>query len=101
MGDRASVSFKKGNEESVALFSHWGGMPFVQTAITYATRLKDNKVGEVKPLDRLEPATVMVDFIRHLTRDMARVDSDLYLGKDANDGDNSDNGHHVIDFDTL
>ena len=39
----------------------------------------------------------MVDFIRHITKGMKKVDSDLYLGKDYNDGDNSDNGHFSID----
>ena len=38
----------------------------------------------------------MVDFIRYVTKDKKRVESDLYLGKDETEGDNSDNGHHVI-----
>ena len=35
MGDRVSISFKNGSEESVALFSHWGGLDFVKTAEKY------------------------------------------------------------------
>lgn len=98
MGNRASVSFKKDDWESVALFSHWGGMEFVGQARAYALRLARERTERLMPLDRLEPDTVMVDFIRHLTHDMSRVESDLYLGKSSEDGDNSDNGHHVIDL---
>lgn len=98
MGDRASISFKNEDRESVALYSHWGGMAFVKKAKDYVRRLK-KEVGtkEFNPLDRLDPETVMVDFIRYLTADVTRVSNDLYLGKDEDDGDNSDNGHHVID----
>ncbi len=99
MGNRASVSFKKGKDESIALFSHWGGMDFVKQAKNYAKELKKTEGTGTDPLGRLEPHTVMVDFIRELTQDMRRVRSDLYLGKDENDGDSSDNGHHVINLD--
>ena len=99
MGDRVSISFKNKDEESVALFNHWGGMEFVEEATAYAKDLKQRKKGEQSmPLDRLEVGTVMVDFIRHVTRDTKEVQSSLYLGKDLRDGDNSDNGHHVIDL---
>ena len=40
----------------------------------------------------------MVDFIRHLTKNMDRIESNYYMGKDGNDGDNSDNGHYVFDL---
>jgi hypothetical protein len=99
MGDRVSISFKTGKEESVVLFNHWGGKEFASEALDYAQDLMDIRTGEVEPLDRFEPNTVMVDFIRHITKTMARVESSLYLGKDQNDGDNSDNGHFVILFD--
>jgi hypothetical protein len=104
MGDRISISFKSGKDESVTLFSHWGGMAFYDEAIKYIQDLKhhinskDSRMS--RPLDRLEPCTIMVDFIRHITQNMKRVESDLYLGKDHNSGDNSDNGHHTIDVDT-
>jgi hypothetical protein len=98
MGDRVSISFRKGNDESVALFSHWGGMGFVEEAREYAMRLKEERSGHMYPLDRFEPDTVMVDFIRHITRSMKRVESDLYLGKTSADGDNGDNGHHVVEL---
>jgi hypothetical protein len=103
MGDRISISFKNGDEESVALFSHWGGKVFLNEALRYVKQLKmyiekQDKNG-VYPLSRLEPRTVMVDFIKSLTENMkGRVDSDLYIGKNGDDGDNSDNGHFIIDL---
>jgi len=97
MGNRVSISFVNGKEESVSIFNHWDGMDFVNIAKNYAKELK-REVGddEVEPLDRLEPNTVMVDFIRYITKDMTRVSHNLYLGKDKNDGDNCNNGHHKI-----
>ena len=95
MGDRVSISFKNGREESVALFHHWGGMEFVEIAREYVQQLPQ---GWTMPIDRREPQTVMVDFIRHITQDMDQVKSSLYLGATPDDGDNSDNGHHVIDL---
>lgn len=101
MGARISVQFTKGEEKSVVLFSHWGGEEFGDDAEQYAEDLKKEVAenGGVMPIDRLEPGTVMVDFIRSLTKDMPRVESDLYLGVDEDDGDNSDYGHRVISLD--
>ena len=105
MGDRVSISFGNGGEESVALFNHWGGMGFVKEAERYARKLVRRNVGKenrtMYPLDRLEPETVIVDFIRHITSEMDSVDSNLYLCKDSMGGDNSDNGHHIIELDNL
>jgi hypothetical protein len=101
MGDRVSISFRKGEQESVVLFSHWGGMTLVAVARGYVRELKTEaqRAGMTWPLFRLEPQTVMVDFIRMLTAGVSRVQSDYYLEKDKEDGDNSDNGHFVIDLD--
>lgn len=100
MGNRVSISFKRGKEESVPLFSHWGGLEFVEDAKEYAKKLKAKaKSNFTQPLDRLEPPTVIVDFIRHITKGMKEVSSDLYLVKDTSEGDNSDNGHFTIDLD--
>jgi hypothetical protein len=101
MGDRVSISFRKGEEESVVLFSHWGGKRFVAAARGYVRELKTEaqREGMTWPLFRLEPSTVMVDFIRMLTDGVTRVQSDYYLGRSPQDGDNSDNGHFVIDLD--
>ena len=105
MGDRVSISFVNPNcgeyAESVALFSHWGGMSFVDFAHEYAKNLKSwisetYDRPEAQPLSRMEPDTVMVDFIRHLTESKERVTHNYYLGKTELDGDNSNNGHHKI-----
>ena len=96
MGDRVSVQFKDKEGASPVLFSHWGGTGFVRKAKEYVKKLKAERKGSFGPLDRLESGTVMVDFIRHITKGMDRVEGDLYLGATEDDGDNSDNGHHVI-----
>ena len=99
MGDRVSISFSNGGDESVALFSHCGGMSFVEMANEYVRVLKAEKRDRhFAPLDRLEPETVMVDFIRFITEGEKRIDSNYYLGADSEEGDNSDNGHFVIDL---
>lgn len=103
MGDRVSISFKLGEDESVALFSHWGGMAFVDDAKEYVRDLQAYVANRPnasfsQPLDRLEPETVMVDFIRHITKCMDRVESNLYIVSDESGGDNSDNGHYVINL---
>ena len=118
MGDRVSISFKNGDEESVALFHHWGGREFPQVALAYAKEFKidvDNRKSKEPnlstPITRMEPEIVMVDFIRHLMamgmgleydydfthkpvkqRPTGRSNDSIYLGKNNSDGDNSDNG---------
>lgn len=97
MGARISVQFENQGEKSVVLFSHWGGEEFAKEAKKYVKNLKKERGdAQMMPLDRLEPNTVMVDFIRELTSKMPRVESDLYLGSDSGDGDNGDYGHHII-----
>lgn len=107
MGARISIQFKNKNafggereDKSVVLFSHWGGEEFAKKAKSYVKKLKSEveKNDGVRPLDRLEPNTVMIDFIREITKGMDRVESDLYLGVSENDGDNSDYGHHIINL---
>jgi len=113
MGDRVSVSFVKVGKdykgkaytrESVAFFAHWGGTEFLGRVQAYLRELhkKIKRAGRkgIMPIDRMEPGTVMVDFIRWLTCKMPWVESDYYLGTDENDGDNSDNGHHRFDVDS-
>jgi hypothetical protein len=99
MGDRVSIQFAKGKEKSVVLFNHWGGMDFVYEAEEYARELmtRAREKGQMMPLYRLEPGTVMVDFISHYTGGKT-IESNLYLGRTSNDGDNSDNGHFVIEL---
>ena len=119
MGDRVSISFvneidyihDKRREESVPLFNHWGGSDFPKYALDWVKKLK-REVNEKKednistPYTRLEPQNVMVLFIADLQKDKQfadytnkeRITHSIYLGKDKNDGDNSDNGHFVIDI---
>lgn len=104
MGDRISIAFKNGDETSVILFHHWGGIEFKDVAENYVSELKSWVKGKYQPkysdpISRLEPNTVMVDFIRYITQGKERVDSSIYLGRDENEGDNSDNGHHIIKLD--
>jgi len=99
MGDRVSVSFVNEGRESVTLFCHWGGKGFVTEAVAYLKDLHrelEKRDHNGDPIGRLDPETVMVDFIRHMTKDIKMVTSDLYLGKDQSDGDNSDNGHWAL-----
>lgn len=102
MGDRISIQFKNKDEESIILFSHWMGMKLINKTKDYLNDLnlwlKNKENGISNPLSRKEPNTVMIDFIRWLTKDKKRIEGDLYLGKDKNNGDNSDNGHHKIDI---
>jgi len=101
MGDRISVSFRNGDEESVVLFGHWAGMSLVGQAKKYVKELMKECEGKhTYPLERMEPNTVMLDFIFQYFKDCPdeRIKRSYYLGKDENDGDNSDNGHHVIDI---
>ena len=100
MGDRVSISFRNEEDESVTLYSHNGGMSFVNKAKEYVRELKNaiKERNSFHPLDRMEPRTVMVDFIRHITKNEEKIESDLYLEKDEDAGDNSDNGHYEIDL---
>ena len=98
MGNRVSIQFKdKFKTKSVVLFSHWDGLDFVKRAQEYAKKLiKEAGKDKVDPLYCLEPNTVMIDFIREITNGEERIKSNYYLGTDEGDGDNSDNGHHII-----
>lgn len=107
MGDRVSIQFEKGGERSVVLFDHWGGMSRVAKAQKYAKNLKilaSQQGNRIYPLTRLEPNTVMLDYIREIALvefngGKKRIENSLYLGATENDGDNFDNGHHVIKLD--
>lgn len=103
MGNKISISFEKNGKESVTLFSHWQGIQLKDDAEHYINKLlndikEDKEMLKSMPLGRLEPGTVMVDFIRHITKNLKRIESDFYLGKSQYDGDNSDNGHHRINL---
>ena len=118
MGDRVSISFKNGDEESVSLFHHWGGVEFPGMALKWAKDFKKSYGGHSgTPITRMEPRTIMVQFIvaLHNSKEFQAHDFkggelvhinelltySLYFGVDSSDGDNSDNGHFTIDLDTL
>ena len=68
-------------------------MHLVDLAQDFVAKLKEKakEKGKVWPLYRLEPNYVMVEFIASLGEGTG-----YYLGRDRDDGDNSDNGHHEI-----
>lgn len=105
MGDKISIrfvnsdsKFENGNNKSVVLFSHWGGLCFLKEAIEYVEKLRIEKSTWESEL--FDPQIIIVDFIRHITQGEERIMTDLYLGADENDGDNFDNGHYDIDLAT-
>lgn len=100
MGDRISIQFSDGSSESVYLFSHWDGEGLKEDVETYLDKLYDDLKKDKNlisyPLGRFEPGTVMMDFIRWKFQDQKeRIDSNYYIEKEENHGDNSDNGNFV------
>ena len=107
-------------EESPALFHHWGGTELPKVAFEWFKKVKTEakELGGSDPFTRLEPGNLMVQLIGTLarekwdqyslglTKDKKRIKKhdtwmthSMYLGKDGQDGDNSDNGHYTIDVD--
>lgn len=120
MGDRVSISFIQTHKfpngrdvirESVSLFHHWGGANFPNYALQWLknTKAEFKKDNLSTPISRLEPETLIIQFLVDLSRNERfrdsthkdRLSHSIYLGKDSNDGDNSDNGHFVIDIDKM
>ena len=109
-------------DESPALFHHWGGTELPKVAFEWFKNVKE-EIKTIKsigsdPFTRLEPRNLMVQLIgalarekwdqytTGLTKDKKGVTKhstwmthSMYLGKDGQDGDNSDNGHYTIDVD--
>ena len=126
MGDRVSISFRKTEEtyggptekktrleESPALFHHWGGTELPKVAFRWFKKVRKATEGKRSdPFTRLEPRNLMVQLIGTLAREKwdqystgtgkhdTWMTHSMYLGKDSQDGDNSDNGHYTIDVDT-
>lgn len=95
MGDRISIQYQNGDEKSVVLFSHWQGKDLLRKVEEhYRTVVKPlhDQNGRSIPLSRMEPNTVIVDFIRYIVGGKI-IGNDLYLVSKVSDGDNSDNGH--------
>ena len=129
MGDRVSIQFQDSDgDKSPVLFHHWGGMYLPKFTSNWIRdfRKKLNTEDNVSdPLTRLEARSVAVQFIADLRNheffhecmgfekdeegksiyqkpihSSEFVSHSVYLGADENEGDNSDNGHFVIDTDT-
>ena len=129
MGDRVSIQFQDSDgDKSPVLFHHWGGMFLPKFASNWIRNFKkrlniQDNVSD--PTTRLEARSLIVQFIADLKRHQDfhecvgfekdeegksiynipiysddLVSHSLYLGADENEGDNSDNGHFVIDTDT-
>ena len=114
---------KEYREESPALFHHWGGTELPQVAFEWFKQIKAD-IKTIKsigsdPFTRLEPRNLMVQLIgtlarekwdqyttgltkdkKGITKHSTWMTHSMYLGKDGQDGDNSDNGHYTIDVDT-
>ena len=102
-----SISFsiggdKRGTDEddhSVALFSSDDGMGLVRLASAYMDELRDHaklSCSSDTPLERLEPQTVMVDFIRHITVPFKRIGWNYSLYPSTMYGPETDLGHYVL-----
>ena len=97
MGDRISISFTDGQTESIALFNSYWGQELLETALKYLKEIKYvNDKHKSNPFTRKEARVIMLDFIRWLNVDFRK--ESFYLGKDFNDGDNSDNEHFKINI---
>ena len=100
MGNRVSIQLCQANAKSVVLFSHWGGMEFVDWAKQEIKVIQSQipSCGYSNPMSRQEPQTVMVELARRAANRINEllIEGDLYFGFDEDDGDNSDNGHHII-----
>lgn len=99
MGNRASVSFKKGKWVSATLNSHWDGKGLFAAARKCVKELKRNAHKyRGLPIGRGDPDTVMVEFVRQLTKDLPIVDGNYRLVPSPDDSDNSDQGHVTIEL---
>ena len=113
-------------DESVVLFHHWGGTDFPKVALDWFKGFKKDinstaKKNSSNPTTRFEARNIMVQFIGFLSKipyskELLGFEEDekgksiidkpiyhddqlshsIYFGKDIHDGDNSDNGHYVI-----
>lgn len=86
MGDRVSIQFKDDcNRLSPPIFSHWGGMKFVDLARLFCETLPPNE----------EAGFAVTKFIRAL--ECRKWDyEDVYVCTTLDEGDNSDNGNHIV-----
>ena len=117
---------KPHTDKSVVLFHHWGGEWFPKLAKEWIKNhnlllANDRQNNASCPISRMDVDNLMMQFIRFLANESEfdsswgvniawesfdthtlpknknYFTSSVYLGKDENDGDNSDNGHHEIE----
>lgn len=93
MGNRISLQFVNKKDKSVVLFSQRDGIKIVKEANKFVKGL--DEINSSNPFSRREPNTIMINFILKYIKKYP-VDSNYYLGKNENNGDNSDNGHFKI-----
>jgi len=110
MGNRISIQFKKRNDLSGILYSHWDGMKLKERAKGYIRLLltenildftKSGKHKMGMPLDRLEPDVVMASFISEIIGKGARLDSNYRVLENTDGCSLNDNGHHLIYIDNI
>ena len=112
--------------ESISIFHHWGGTEFPKVALEWFKGFKKDinstaKENSSDPTTRFEARNIMAQFLQWIGknnhyREISGFEKDengkaiydkptyrdeqlshsIYFGKNKNDGDNSDNGHYVI-----
>ncbi len=115
MGNRISISFYKKHRymngddyESAAFFSHWRGKQLLEDVKAFSKwyeKIRESRLESEysDPFMRKDPDFVIMLFswwvVEKRLGEGFIVDGDYYIGKNDKDGDNSDNGHYIIDVD--
>jgi len=106
MGNRCSISVrsrphipigtrddKEVTDESVSLFRHWGGSPETIIGLVedvFEIMMRGYRYGtEGYPAEIIALLTTLSTLV---------YNSSAYLGVDEDDGDNSDNGHYILEI---
>ena len=102
MGDRVSISFRDSDgEESPALFHHWGGTNFPESALAWFKAFKGKAEAESKarwstPINRLEARIMLAQFLSFLGKEKAERNIKTLV---YNDGDNPTSGVKEVLYD--
>ena len=94
MGNRGSIQVvhKQTGEKSVVLFRHWSGDSEGMIELCRKARKEHIKERIAPPYDDIR------EIIARLTKiSVEELKNSAYLGKDEDDGDNSDNGHFILE----